>query len=109
MRILTRFGTGIGQTAIRRISSAAYRRAGLRITDYLDPLARAAGDPFAPLMEALAAGNVVVFDVEATGVDPTRDGIIQIAGIRINAKGEVVARFEQLLQPTCGGRLSVYG
>lgn len=100
VRILTRFGTGIGQTAIRRISSAAYRRAGLRITDYLDPLARAAGDPFAPLMEALAAGNVVVFDVEATGVDPTRDEIIQIAGIRINAKGEVVARFEQLLQPT---------
>ena len=99
VRILKRFGQGIGPATMQRIASPAYRRAGLRLTDYLDPLARAAGDPFQPLTTALAQGNVVVFDVESTGVDPTHDEIIQIAGIRLDAAGQVAAEFKHLLHP----------
>ncbi|WP_337802152.1 ATP-dependent helicase, partial [Mitsuokella jalaludinii] len=68
VRILNRFGRGIGPGTIRKISQEAYRRAGIRITDYLDEDARRTGDPFAVLVEAFEAEDIVVFDVEATGV-----------------------------------------
>ena len=99
MRILNRFGGGIGPALIHRISSQTYRAAGIRLTDYLDPVARQTGDPYSALLEALRAENVVVFDVEATGVDPTRDEIIQIAGIRLDAEGHVKKTFKRLLHP----------
>lgn len=107
VRILDRFAQGIGPATIKRMTSAEYRQAGLRLTDYLDPLARAAGDPFQPLLTALQAGSVVVFDVESTGVDPTQDEIVQIAGIKINAAGEVLAEFKRLLKPQKRVGLSV--
>uniref|UniRef100_UPI0025FD01E6 3'-5' exonuclease n=1 Tax=uncultured Selenomonas sp. TaxID=159275 RepID=UPI0025FD01E6 len=46
MRVLGRYVRGVGPAAIRTISSQEYRRAGVRMTDYLDPAAREAGDPF---------------------------------------------------------------
>ena len=99
VRILNRFGVGIGPATIRRIASENFRRAGIRITDYLDEQGREAGDPFGPLLDALDAENVVVFDVETTGVDPTKEEIIQIAGIRLDRKGQVKASFKRLLHP----------
>lgn len=100
VRVLNRFGEGIGPAAVRRLSSEEYRRAGIRLTDFLDPLARRDGDPFALLLTALAQENIVVFDVEATGVDTTRDEIIQIAGIRLAADGSVKEKFQRVLCPS---------
>lgn len=99
MRVLQRYVRGVGPAAIRTISSAEYRRAGVRMTDYLDPAARAAGDPFAPLLDALAAGNVVVFDTETTGLDTAHDEIVQIAGVRLAADGSIADTFIHYLRP----------
>ncbi len=99
LRVLGRFARGVGPAAVRTISSEAYRRAGVRITDYLDALTRETGDPFARLTEALAAENVVVFDVEATGIDTTRDEIIQIAGVRLAADGSIKEQFMRYIRP----------
>lgn len=111
MRVLNRFGEGIGLATIRKVSSEEYRRAGIRLTDFLDPFARRDGDPFALLLDALANENLVVFDVEATGVDTTRDEIIQIAGIRLAADGSVKERFQRVLCPSrqVGDSFQVHG
>jgi len=100
VRILNRFGEGIGPATIRKLSSAEYRRAGIRLTDFIDPFARRDGDPFQLLQDALAQENIVVFDVEATGVDTTRDEIIQIAGIRLGKDGSIKQEFQRVLRPT---------
>lgn len=34
--------------------------------------------------------KIIVFDVESTGVDVTKDEIIQIAAIKIDKEGEVI-------------------
>lgn len=111
VRVLNRFGDGIGPATIRRLSAEEYRRAGIRLTDFLDPFARREGDPFALLLEALAQENIVVFDVEATGVDTTRDEIIQIAGIRLTADGSVKETFQRVLCPSrqVGDSILVHG
>lgn len=100
IRLLNRFGRGIGPATIRKIAVASYRAAGIRITDYLDDAARRFGDPFAVLLTALDEENVVVFDVEATGLDATRDEIVQIAGIRLAKDGTAKAKFNRLLTPS---------
>lgn len=99
-RVLREFGDGIGQETIKKLTSDRYRRAGLRLTDFLDSDARRDGDPFAVLTRALRAGQVVVFDVESTGIDTTRDEIVQIAGIRLDASGGVAEKFVRYLRPT---------
>ena len=99
IRLLSRFGKGIGPATIKAIGAEAVRRTGLKLTDFLEVGARSKGDPFGDLMEAMAEGQVVVFDVESTGVDITRDEIIQIAGIRLAPDGTVVEEFYRNLRP----------
>lgn len=100
IRILNRFVKGIGPTKIKQITAKEYREAGIRLTDFIDDNAISHGDPFMLLTGELAKDNVVVFDVEATGVDTTSDEIIQIAGIRLDKNGQVKAKFNRLLKPT---------
>ena len=100
VRILNRFGKGIGPAAIKKITSADYRQAGIQLTDFVDEFARRDGDPYQLLLDSLEQENLVVFDVESTGIDTTRDEIIQIAGIRLAKDGQVKEKFERVLRPT---------
>ena len=111
IRLLNRYGRGIGPAAIREISSPRYRKTGLRLTDFLDEDARRTGDFFAVLNKALAEENLVVFDVEATGVDVTRDENIEIAGLRLARDGSVKDTFKRFLLPTrpVGESVAVHG
>lgn len=99
-RILPRFAKGIGPSTIRTIQSAEYRRAGISLTDYVDVAARAGGDPYAMLMKAWDEENLVVFDVESTGLDVTADEIVEIAGIRLDKEGGVKESFQRFLRPS---------
>ena len=56
-------------------------------------------EPYAKLVAGLAAGDVVVYDVESTGTDTTEDRIIQIAAMRIDKDGNEIERFERFINP----------
>lgn len=95
-RVLTRSATGIGPATLRTLVQEC---PDVRLTDFTDSRAARTGDFFAPLLEALDNGRVVVFDVESTGTDVYTDDIIQMAAVRLSPDGTVARRFERFLIP----------
>ena len=86
-RIVKAYASRIGERTIEAIESPAYRRYGISLTDFVNPLAQQFGDPYKPLMDNWKKGNIVVFDVETTGTDTSCDDIIQISAIRLGPYG----------------------
>lgn len=97
-RILKHFPLGIGNKTLGIIESKEYRQLGIKLTDFIDPNTRELGDPFKLLTDGLENEGIIVYDVETTGVDTTKDQIIQIAAMRIDKDGNEIERFEKLLQ-----------
>ncbi len=98
-RIIRRFVPGIGEARIRTLDGVETRKAGLRLTDFLD-YRIFEQEPYEALIEALEEGRVIVFDVESTGINPLEDEIIQIAAFRITKEGEILERFERFIKPS---------
>lgn len=97
-RIVNRLPTGIGMRTLEAIESLQYKKVGIRLSDYIDPLVLEYGEKFSLLINEFEKEKIIVFDVESTGVDVTEDEIIQIAAIKLNKNGEVVDKFEKFLK-----------
>jgi len=98
IRILKRFPMGIGERTIASIESTEYKQIGISITDFIDTNTHIYGDRYSMLMEEFSKGNIIVFDVESTGVNTTEDEIIQIAAIKLDSEGNVTETFERFLK-----------
>ncbi len=97
-RILNNFSLGIGKVTLDKIESEEYRELGIKLTDFINWDTRQSGEPFRELLTALKKNNIVVYDVETTGVDTSEDQIIQIAAMKIDKDGKEIERFERLLK-----------
>ncbi|APR01397.1 exonuclease, DNA polymerase III, epsilon subunit family domain protein [Clostridium botulinum] len=98
-RILKKFGKGIGEKTIEEIEKEENIKIGVRLTDLIHKNTQEYGDYYELLTRELDNENVVVFDVESTGINTTEDEIVQIAGIKINNKGEAIESFQRFLNP----------
>lgn len=99
-RILKRFIGGIGERTIENIESQGFKQLGIRLTDFIDPSTHKYGEVYGLLLNELKNNNVVIFDVESTGIDILEDEIVQISGVKINCKGKVIESFERFLIPS---------
>lgn len=99
-RITKRFVKRVGARTLATITSSAYRSLGIRLTDFIDEETHRCGDSYGLLLTALQDHRVVVFDVESTGTDTSRDEIIQIAAIRLTPSGTVEDQFVTYVRPT---------
>lgn len=98
-RVIQEYMPGIGRSTLDKLLSEEYKSMGIKLTDMLHPSTLKYGDPFELLLRELEKGNVVVFDVESTGLDTTFDEIIQIAAIKIDIQGREVNRYVSYVKP----------
>lgn len=100
---------GVGERTLRKISEEGVPVA-IRPTDLALPRTHRAGEPFAPLLDAWERGEIVVLDVETTGLSPGRDEVVEVAGVRLR-DGEPVSTFHRYVRPTTpvGGSEKVHG
>ncbi|WP_297632931.1 3'-5' exonuclease [uncultured Clostridium sp.] len=97
-RILKRLPVGIGKKTLDNIDSNEYKQVGITLADYIDNNSVKYGEKYGLLIEEFEENNVVIFDVESTGIDVTEDEIIQIAAIKLNNDGKVIDTFERFLK-----------
>jgi DNA helicase II / ATP-dependent DNA helicase PcrA len=89
---------GIGPATLDELRGEP-RKAGLRCGDLLSLPVLDAGDPFAALQDSLARGEVVVFDVESTGLDTASDEVIEMFAAKCDGSG-VLEQFHRYLRPS---------
>jgi len=97
-RIIRTFVKGVGDKRMEELESTAVRKTGLRITDFMSTNIFTR-EPYEQLEKGLVAKDIVVFDVETTGVNVMEDRIVQMAAIRIDEEGNTMDTFERFINP----------
>lgn len=99
-RIAENIAPNIGAKTIDTIRSQEYLQSGIRASDFLFSCNGQSGsDPFAGLIQAYTAGDIIVFDIEGTGTDVLHDDIVQLSAVRLR-RGRIVSEFDRYLRPS---------
>jgi DNA helicase-2/ATP-dependent DNA helicase PcrA len=97
-RIAKRHIHGVGSVTLSALSE--YRNVGVSLSAFLESDTYLCGDRYQSLINSLGHNNVVVYDIETTGLDRGYDQIIQLAAVKIDENGRVLKRFERKVVPT---------
>lgn len=84
-RIAPKYIRGVGEATVAAVE--AQNELGVSLASFLEEGAYKAFEPYEPLLKAVNEGNLVVYDLETTGLDVERDGAVQIAAVKIDRKG----------------------
>lgn len=97
-RVLMRPSRGIGHVTIQNIINQG-STCGLMLTDMVSGQTFINGDPFSNLLAAYESGKIVVFDVETTGLDVSKDEVVDIAAVKL-VNGRAVEEFQAFIYNT---------
>ena len=97
-RIAQKYVKQVGNKTIENLRRL--NEIGVSIASFADENLYTHGDPYAPLLEGFQTGNIVVYDTETTGLDLGNDQIVQISAIRMDTDGNILATFDQMIEPT---------
>jgi len=97
-RLAEKFVKNVGPKTIELLRS--YNGIGISILSFIDAQSHAFGDPYKLLLDAHHEGNLVIYDTETTGLDLTKDEIVQLSAIKINADGEIIDTLDLMVEPS---------
>lgn len=97
-RLTDKYVKGVGIKSIEKLRH--YNHLGVSILSFLDPQAYLFNDTYHHLIEGYKRENIVVYDTETTGLDLTKDQIVQISAIKINADGQILEKLDLMVEPT---------
>ena len=95
-RIIGRVKNSIGTETLGRIFESG-PKCGLRLKDFVYEARHKEKEPFEKLLCALETENLVLFDLETTGLDTNTDEIIEIAAARCGKDG-IVEEFRAFIK-----------
>lgn len=96
-RIALGYIKDIGKAFVRKFKEQ--REVGLSLPSFLNARSYDMGDPYIDMINSANAGELVVYDLETTGLDRCEDEIIQIAAIKIDMSGREIASFNRFVMP----------
>ena len=96
-RLALRFLKGVGAGTLKKIRDE--NSCGMTVSAFLEEDSYTCGDWLAKLMGAYQNDNIVVYDIETTGLDLNSDQIVQIAAIKLDKNGEINEKFERFVIP----------
>ena len=95
-RVLLRPGRGIGEATISTLRTEG-RACGLRLNDLIELRTFASGDPYGDLLNYYQQGELVVFDLETTGLSVGKDEVVEIAAVLLS-DGKPANEFQTYLK-----------
>lgn len=97
-RLTEKYIHGVGPQTVSAIKEQGV--AGITLSDFLKDDTYVFGDPLHTLTEAIENCNVVIYDIETTGLNLSKDQIVQIAAIRMDKDGNAIDTFARFVIPT---------
>ena len=97
-RLTEKYVSKVGIKTIEALRG--YNDIGVSILSFLDPQTYLYGDCYHRLIDGYQAENIVIYDTETTGLDLSKDQIVQISAIKLGRSGEIIDALDLMVEPT---------